>query len=92
MAIEATWNWAADPEEDGGGALLAPDHRPFRKLPRGFVQPKDLSEADLPTDKEIATLRRWSVIDPDLVPADATQWREDFTERYATADGQVFAD
>lgn len=92
VAVKATWNWAADPEEDGGAGLLAPDHRPFRKLPRGFVQPKDLSEADLPTDEEIATLRRWSLIDPGLVPANADRWREDFLERYVTHDGRVFAD
>ncbi len=63
VSVKACWNWAADEAEDGGGGLLVPGHRPLRKLPRGFVAPKDLSEIDLPTDEEIEILHRWAAVD-----------------------------
>ncbi|TWU00500.1 Phage integrase family protein [Botrimarina colliarenosi] len=92
VALKATWNWAADSTEDGGGELLPPDHRPLRKLPRGYVQPKDLSEIDLPTDTEIASLRRWCRVEPVLLPDDAEGWNDEFADSYASPDSLVFAD
>jgi integrase len=92
VAVKAAWNWAADPLDDGGGGLLPPDHRPFRKLPRGFVQPKDLSENELPTDEEIASLRRWCPVDPDTLPENAEGWQADFVTTCSTHDSRVFAD
>ncbi len=68
IAVKACWNWAADSVEDGGGGLLPDEPRPLRKLPRGFVKPKDLSEADLPSDEELGVLFRWAPIDPSKVP------------------------
>ena len=68
VAVKACWNWAADSTDDGGGGILPGDPRPLRKLPRGFVQPKDLSEADLPTAEEIEILFRWAPVDPSKLP------------------------
>jgi integrase len=92
IAVKACWNWAADPIEDGGGGLLPAEHRPFRKLPRGFVQPKDLSEADLPTHDEIKILFRWAPVEPTKLPAGTGRWRNRVPAEYSTADSHTFAD
>lgn len=92
VALKATWNWAADELEDGGGGLLPPDHRPLRKLPRGYVAPKDLTEADLPTDEEIETLMRWSSVDPSKLSAGTGKWRSRVPDEYYTPESRVFAD
>lgn len=76
VAIKATWNWAADSEEDGGGGLLPEDFRPFAKVPRGFVPPKDLTEADLPTDEEIERLFALASADTDKIRGDNGRYRD----------------
>jgi len=92
VALKATWNWAADEVEDSGGGLLPPDHRPLRKLPRGYVQPKDLSEADLPSDEEIHILNRWCLVDPSKLPAGRGKWRKRLPSETLTRESRTFAD
>jgi hypothetical protein len=92
IAVKACWNWAADSAEDGGGGLLPDEPRPLRKLPRGFVQPKDLSEADLPTAEEIDILLRWAPVEPAKIPAGTGRWRSRVPDEYYTADSLTFAD
>lgn len=99
VALKACWNWAADSVEDGGGGFFEDSHRPFAKLSRGYVAPKDLSEADLPTPEEIECLFRWAAIEPTLVRgADGTGpgrrggWRDRTAEERDTHDSRVFAD
>jgi integrase len=92
IAVKACWNWAADAVQDGGGGLLPADQRPLSKLPRGFVQPKDLTEADLPTDEEIEILFRWAAVEPSKLPAGTGRWRRRLPDEYVTAESRTFAD
>jgi len=93
IAIKACWNWAANTADDGGGGLLPEDHRPLAKLPRGYIQPKDLSEADLPTDEEIEIIHRWSAVDLSKVREASGRWRvRTPDEYYANPEWRVFAD
>jgi len=92
IALKACWNWAANTGEDDGGGLLPEDHRPLTKLSRGFVAPKDLSEADLPTDEEIEILFRWAAVEPFKVRAGRGAWRDRRPDEYYTHNSQVFAD
>jgi integrase len=93
IAVKACWNWAADSTSDGGGGYLPDSHRPLAKLSRGFVAPKDLTEADLPSEDEIDTLFRWALVDVTRVRGESGRWRERRPEEYATSDSwQVFAD
>lgn len=52
ISIKRGFNWAADPLEAEGGALLPENYRPFKHLARPHVPLKNLSEADLITDAE----------------------------------------
>jgi len=92
VAVKACWNWAADSVEDGGGGLFDEDHRPLAKLPRGYVAPKDLTEEDLPTDEEIATLLRWGAVEPSQIRIDGYPWRPRRADEYYTHDSRVFVD
>jgi integrase len=92
IALKKTWNWAADSVEDGGGALFPATHRPLAKLSRGFIQPKDLTEADLPTDTEIEILQRWAKVDPTKIKAGRGKWRSRVGNERFTPESQVFAD
>jgi integrase len=92
IAVKACWNWAADETIDGGGGLLPPEHRPLAKLSRGFVAPKDLTEADLATDAEVEVLFRWAAVEPTKVRDDAGAWRDRLPDEYYTHDSRVFAD
>ncbi len=92
IALKATWNWGADTAEDGGASLLPAGHRPLAKLSRGFIQAKDLSEADLPTDEEIAILLKWSAVEPSQIRAGTGSWRPRTAAEQATPDSRVFAD
>lgn len=92
VAVKACWNWAASSIDDGGGGLLPDEPRPLSKLPRGFVQPKDLSEADLPTAKEIDVLFHWALVDPGKIPAGTDRASIDVPDDYCTADSRTFAD
>jgi hypothetical protein len=93
IAVKACWNWAANPVEDDGGGLLLDDHRPLRKLPRGFVQGKDLTEADLPTDEEVKILSRWATVNVSKVRAGTGKWRSRRPDEfYDHPDWHVFAD
>ena len=89
--MKACWNWAADSVEDGGG-LIEEDHRPLAKLPRGFVAPKDLTEADLPTDEEIEILFRWGAVEPGFVRSGTGRWRRRLPNECSTVDSQIFSD
>jgi integrase len=93
IAVKACWNWAANTIEDGGGGLLSEDHRPLKKLPRGFVQLKDLTEDDLPTDQEIETLLRWATVDLSRIRAGTGRWRRRKPDEYfGNPDWRVFGD
>lgn len=75
IAVKRTFNWAADGEEDGGGGLIPDDFRPFAKVPRPFIPPRDLTEADLPTDEETDILIRWGSVDLDKIRDDSGKLR-----------------
>jgi integrase len=92
IALKACWNWAAGEVADGGAGVLPSDHYPLAKLSRGFVAPKDLTEADLPTDAEIETLFRWAGVEPTQVLVEGGKWRERLPDEFYTHDSQVFAD
>jgi integrase len=92
IALKACWNWAAVEVADGGAGLLPPDHYPLAKLSRGFVAPKDLTEADLPTDVEIETLLRWAAVEPTQVFVEGGKWRQRLPDEFYTHDSRVFAD
>jgi len=92
IALKATWNWAADSVDDGGGGLIATACRPLAKLSRGFVQAKDLSETELPTDQEVEILLRWATVEPSLVRAGTGRWRPRDSDESTTAESRVFAD
>jgi hypothetical protein len=93
IALKACWNWVATAVDDGGGGLLPDEHRPLAKLSRGHVAPKDLTEADLPTDGEIEILFRWALVDVSRIRDANGRWRERRLDEYVTNPGwQVFAD
>jgi len=92
VALKACWNWAADSIEDGGGGLLPEDHRPLAKLPRGYVSPKDLTEADLPTDEEVKALLKWAAVEPSQLQIKRGVWRPREGEELQTHDARIFAD
>ncbi len=93
IALKATWNWAADSTEDGGGGFFPAEHRPLARMSRGFVQPKDLTEVDLPTDQEIEILFRWAMVDVSKVRAGTGRWRERRPDEHGVSDQwQSFAD
>ncbi len=99
VALKACWNWAADSIEDGGGGFFEDSHRPLAKLSRGYVAPKDLSEADLPTAEEIETLFRWAIYEPSMIRGEGGNgkpgrggWRDRTESERKTYDGLVFAD
>lgn len=92
IALKACWNWAACSVADSGAGLLPADHFPLAKLARGCVAPKDLTEADLPTDNEIETLFRWAAVEPTQVLDDDGKWRQRNPDESCTHDSAVFAD
>ncbi len=99
IALKACWNWAAESVEDGGGGFFEDSHRPLSKLSRGYVAPKDLSEADLPTLEEIECLFRWAIIEPTSVrcaggtgPGRQGGWRERTPDELETHDSRAFCD
>ena len=95
VAVKATWNWAADTEEDGGGGLLPEDRRPLAKVQRPFVPPKDLTEADLPTDEEIVQLLAYASADTNKIRGKNGRYRVRERHEWRTGDNnpyQVFED
>lgn len=92
IAVKACWNWAADSKKDGGGGLLDEEERPLSRLPRGYVAPKDLTEADLLTDDEIEILFRWANVEPSQLRQGVGKWRRRVPDEYYTKDSCTFAD
>jgi integrase len=93
IALKACWNWAAESLEDGGGGILPPNHQPLKKVSRGYVELKDLTEADLPTDEEIEILLRWSTVELSRVRAGTGRWRRRKPDEFfGNPDWRVFGD
>jgi integrase len=87
IAVKATWNWAA------ANGLLPHSHRPFADLPRGGAAVRDLSEADLPTPKEVESIFRWAAVETSKVRAGTGRWRKRQPDEYFDSpEAKTFAD